>query len=131
VNFGGDPRSAYHFWPGMTGFDAWRVDRLIDLSREFPVEDVELESIRDVDSINGFEGQDAVPPVKSIGDHLRMIQEADPSVPVILAPDGRVMDGMHRIVRATVEGRTTIKAVRFTTLPPPDFTDCDPQQLPI
>lgn len=39
------------------------------------------------------------------------------SFPVILGPDGRVMDGMHRIARAMLEGRTEVSAVRFLALP--------------
>jgi hypothetical protein len=37
--------------------------------------------------------------------------------PVILGPDGRVMDGMHRIARVLLDGRDQVSAVRFLTLP--------------
>jgi hypothetical protein len=30
----------YHFWPAEQGFDAWDVDRLVELSRGLPVERV-------------------------------------------------------------------------------------------
>ncbi len=33
-------------------------------------------------------------------------------------PDGRVIDGMHRIARALVEQRKAIGAVRLPVLPP-------------
>jgi hypothetical protein len=33
------------------------------------------------------------------------------------------MDGWHRITRALVEGRATIKAVRFDETPPCDFVE--------
>ena len=40
--------------------------------------------------------------------------------PIILGPTGDVLDGMHRILRAFVEGRKTIAAVRLSEVPPPD-----------
>ncbi|MDQ6746414.1 MAG: hypothetical protein M3Z27_10435 [Actinomycetota bacterium] len=49
--------------------------------------------------------------------------EADLSYPIILGHDGRVMDGMHRIARALLEGRNEIDAVRFTSPLEPDYRD--------
>jgi hypothetical protein len=49
---------------------------------------------------------------------------------VILGSDGRVMDGMHRVVRAVLDGRTTIRAVRFVVDPEPDHRNCLPDDLP-
>jgi hypothetical protein len=40
------------------------------------------------------------------------------------------MDGMHRIARALLDGRSTIPAVRFETLPEPDYRNCRPDDLP-
>jgi elongation factor P hydroxylase len=62
---------------------------------------------------------------------MRLTAEADRSYPIILAADGRVMDGMHRIARAVLDGETTIKAVRFTTDPEPDHRNCTPEDLPL
>ncbi len=50
--------------------------------------------------------------------------------PIILGNDGRVMDGMHRIARALLEGHATIKAVQFEIQPGPDFRNCTPDDLP-
>lgn len=50
--------------------------------------------------------------------------------PIILGFDGRVMDGMHRVARALLEGRTTIKAVQFEDHPEPDYRNCHPDDLP-
>jgi hypothetical protein len=63
-------------------------------------------------------------------DHVRLIQEVDISYPVILGVDGRVMDGMHRIARAILEGHATITAVQFEIHPEPDYRDCRPGELP-
>jgi hypothetical protein len=63
-------------------------------------------------------------------EHARLMHEVDVSYPVILGVDGRVMDGMHRIARAILEGTTTVRAVRFREQPDPDYRDCDPAGLP-
>jgi hypothetical protein len=124
-------RTQYHFWPGDEGLDAWDVARLIRLTAGFPVVEVPLESITEVDTVYWFGGGDTdLPTVRSIVNHIRLIEAVDPSYPVILGVDGRVMDGMHRIARALLEGRTTIAAVRFTTDPPPDYRNCRPDELP-
>ncbi len=51
--------------------------------------------------------------------HARLIAEYDLDDPVIPSADGRVMDGMHRICRALVEGRESVLAVRFEKDPEP------------
>ena len=48
---------------------------------------------------------------------MRLVQEADLSYPIILGSDERVMDGMHRIARALLDGHATIKAVQFEVQP--------------
>ena len=69
------------------------------------------------------------PTVRGVVDHVRLIEQVDPSFPIVLGPDGRVMDGMHRIARAILEERDTITAVRFETLPEPDHVNCRPEDL--
>jgi hypothetical protein len=69
------------------------------------------------------------PTVRRIIDQIRLIQ-VDLFYPIILGADGRVMDGMHRIARALLEGQLTIKAVQFTDEPEPDYRDCSPEDLP-
>jgi hypothetical protein len=124
-------RTQYHFWPGDQGFDAWDVARLIRLTADFPVVEVPLESIAEVDTVYWFHAGDTdLPTVRAVVGHIRMIQAVDPSHPVILGSDGRVMDGMHRIARAMLDGRTTIAAVRFSTDPDPDHRNCRPEELP-
>jgi hypothetical protein len=122
-------RKQYHFWPGEHGLDAWDVDRLVELSRDLVPEDVPLAEITEIDSVYWFTAG-VEPTVRAVVDHVRLIVEVDPSYPVILGPDGRVMDGMHRIARALLEGRSHVTAVRLPTLPEPDFRDCRPDDLP-
>lgn len=121
-------RKQYHFWPGRSRLDAWDVDRLIELSRNFPVIEIDPASIDELDSEYWFnEYQPAT--VRAVMEHVQLINQVDSAYPIILGPDGRVMDGMHRIAKAVIEGRPAIKAVRFEELPAPDFTDCQPDEL--
>lgn len=121
-------RKQYHFWPGERGLDAWDVDRLIELSRGLPVRPVALDELADVDTDYWFIA--AEPTVRRIAEHVELILAVDPEYPIILGADGRVMDGMHRVVRALVHGETSIAAVQFTVNPEPDYRDCDPDELP-
>jgi hypothetical protein len=122
-------RKQYHFWPGDGGLDAWDVDRLIDLAAGLPVAEVPLEELYEIDSVYWFDDF-ARPTVRKIVEHFRLVSEVDPSYPIILGPDGRVMDGMHRVARALLDGRVAIKAVRLPELPEPDYRGCRPDQLP-
>jgi hypothetical protein len=118
-------RKQYHFWPGDKGLDAWDVDRLVELSRDFPVKRVPLDSIWELDTPYWSELT-----VRDVAEHVRLVQAVDPTYPIILGVDGRVMDGMHRVVRSLLEGHATISAVQFDVQPDPDFRDCQPDELP-
>lgn len=123
-------RKQYHFWPADPGFDAWDVDRLIERSRDLPVEPVAVASISEIDTAYWFEGITVEPTVRNVVDHARLMLRADLSYPVILGYDGRVMDGMHRIARALLEGVAEISAVRFPSPVEPDYRNIQPDQLP-
>lgn len=122
-------RKQYHFWPGEDGLDAWDVDRLIRLADDLPVEEVSLEDLPEIDSVYWFDEFER-PTVRKVVEHVRLLRDVDPSYPIILGPDNRVMDGMHRVARALLEGRTTIRAVRIPDLPEPDYRRCRPDDLP-
>ena len=64
-------------------------------------------------------------------DHAKLIEKADLRFPIILSADGRVMDGMHRVAKATLMGQLTIEAVRFASDPEPDFVGYGPDELPV
>jgi hypothetical protein len=123
-------RKQYNFWPGERGLDAWDVDRLIELSRDLPVVEVQIASITEIDSTYWYADESQRPTVRNVAEHARLIGEADLSYPIILAVDGRVMDGMHRVARALMQGQETIRAVRFTEYVEPDYRDCRPDRLP-
>jgi hypothetical protein len=123
-------RKQYHFWPAERGFDAWDVDRLIALSRDLPVERVEVDSIGEIDTSYWFDGSAEEPTVRKVVEHCMLINDVDLSYPIILGHDGRVMDGMHRIARALMDGRKELDAVRFLAPLEPDYRSCLPHELP-
>ena len=123
-------RKQYHLWPAGAGFYAWDVGRLISLSRGLPVHAVAVDSVGEVDTVYWFDASTAAPTVRAVVENARVMLDAGLSFPVIFGPDGRVMDGMHRIARAMLEGKAAVSAVRFPALPEPDYRDCQPADLP-
>lgn len=123
-------RKQYHLQPAGDGFDAWDVDRLIELSCGLPVKQVAVESIAEIDTSYWFDGSGEPPTVRKVAEHARLIFEADLTYPIILGHDGRVMDGMHRVARALMEGRVEIGAVQFPSPLEPDYRSCQPSDLP-
>jgi hypothetical protein len=123
-------RKQYHFWPSQRGLQAWDIDRLVELSRNFPVKKVAVDAIRELDEVYWFDDDDEKPTCRRVLEHIALIEETDLSFPIILAADGRVMDGMHRVAKAVLEGIDTVDAVRFESDPKPDYVGRKPSELP-
>jgi hypothetical protein len=121
-------RKQYHFRPTERGMLIWDVDRLVKLSRGFEHTWVSLEAICEIDQPAAIGSREVT--YREMAMHARLIQEADLSFPIILASDGHVMDGMHRVCKALLEGQTEIKAVQFDVDPEPDYVDVDEEDLP-
>ena len=102
-------RKQYFFRPSPAGLLAWDVDRLVRLTGDLPIRAVPLAHVRALDEPVFGDGE---PPTwRALASHLRLIDEADLAYPIILAADGAVMDGRHRLAKALREGRDTIDAV--------------------
>lgn len=123
-------RKQYHFWPSPDGLLAWDVERLIALSADLPRRPVDVAAIREIDEVYWFDDADERPTCRKVLQHMRLIQQAELSYPIILGSDGRVMDGMHRVAKALLAGDATIDAVRFERDPEPDYVGRRPQDLP-
>lgn len=121
-------RKQYYFRSSSQGLLAWDVDRLVELSRDFPVRAIPLCDIGELDAaVFG----DAEPLTwRALVAHLELIDAADLAYPIILAADGGVMDGRHRLARALREGHATIAAVQVSEDPPPDYIGKSPDELP-
>lgn len=114
-------RKQYHFRRGERGLLVWDVERLIELSRGLPRSEVELAALRELDEPYWFRETETEPTCRALVEHMRLIEGADLSFPIILSSDGRVMDGMHRVAKALLAGLSTVPAVRFERDPEPDY----------
>ena len=123
-------RKQYHRREVGGDVHVWDVHRLLRAARSLPVRDVPLTVIDEIDENWWYAEPGAIPTPRSIADHVRLMRQADPAYPILLCSEGRLMDGMHRVVRALSEGRETITAKRFETTPPPDFVNVSLDDLP-
>lgn len=121
-------RKQYYFRPSPQGLLAWDVDRLIRLTQDLPRRRIPLTAVRELDE--PWFGDGESPTWRSMLEHIRLLDEADLSYPIILAASGAVMDGMHRVARAVREGHSHIEAVQFETDPEPDHVGREPDDLP-
>jgi hypothetical protein len=121
-------RKQYYFRDSPRGLLAWDVDRLVTLTQNFPRRQVPLASIRELDQPAFAEGGSLT--WRSLLEHMKLIDAAELSFPIILAADGLVMDGRHRVAKAVREGRQTIDAIQFPKDPEPDYVGRDPEDLP-
>ena len=123
-------RAQYHFRNSPNGLCAWNVHRLVELSRTLVRERVPLSAIRELDEPYWASDRAQQMTCRDVVEHARLILDCDLRYPVILSSDGRVMDGMHRISKALLEGLNDIEAVRFTQDPEPDYIGVPPDDLP-
>ena len=121
-------RKQYYFRQSARGLLAWDVDRLIALSRDFPSKHVRLTDLGELDQ--PWSGEGEAQTWRGLIDHVRLIEAADLSFPIILAANGEVMDGRHRIAKAALANRDTIECVQFETDPEPDHVGKQPEELP-
>ena len=87
----------------------WSVARLVDAAKDLPVFDCPLVALE----LNWAIWKDC--DIIEIANHCKRVIEADLEQPIILDWTGGIADGRHRVIRALIEGRTTIKAKRLMT----------------
>ena len=90
----------------------WSVARLILLAKDLPVMNIPL------DHLNIYHKYGDLT-LRELVEHMKSVNDADLKYPIILDEDGELMDGRHRIMRAIMENKKTIKAVRFEENPTP------------
>lgn len=123
-------RAQYHFRESERGLLAWNVRRLIERGRSLPVGTVKVCDIAELDENRGYAHGAVVLTCRSIVEHCRLIARCDLSFPITLDTNGRVMDGMHRVCRALLDGVEELPAVRFDVDPEPDHVGIAPGDLP-
>ena len=123
-------RKQYHFRTIDNKLYAWDVDNLISLTKELKIENIDLSKIKEFEETYWYNEEGDSPTCKSITEHIKLVNEADLSYPIILCPDGKLIDGMHRVVKANLLDLKTIKAYRLAKLPQPDYINVNPDDLP-
>ena len=99
-----------------SGGKFWLIPNLIEQAKCLPVMEIPLCAI--------FTGSEVWEPIQSpqqLARHMKQVMDADMSYPIIMDDEGFIMDGWHRVAKALLEGRETIKAVRFENTPAPDY----------
>jgi hypothetical protein len=95
---------------------------------------VSLRDIRELDEewfgLHAAAAEGERPTWRAMVEHIKLIEQADLSFPIILSASGAVMDGMHRSAKALLQGREQIDAVQFDQDPEPDHVGLGPDQLP-
>lgn len=103
------------------GRSIWFIETLWAAMTGLPATPLELQSVAELDQVVWFsEAWGKRPTCRLVVEHCRRMMAADLTYPVLLSPEGVVLDGMHRICKAMATGLTTISAVRLTSMPPPD-----------
>jgi len=90
----------------------WSVPRLIELSKDLDVMRIPLLHL------NMYYSYDKMT-LRQLAGQMRAVNNADLSFPIILDEDGEILDGRHRLIKAMLENKETIKAVRFIKNPEP------------
>lgn len=96
------------------GEHEWSVARLVDEAKDLKPFDCPLAAL-DI-SHQVWAGAS----MYLLAFHCKKVMEANLKYPIIIAWDGSIADGRHRIIKALIEGKKTIKAVRFTWRVEPD-----------
>ncbi len=122
-------RPQYHFRRVNGQTHIWDVRKLIALVSDRPVFDLPLDQIGEIDETYWFDGTGPVPTCRAVLDHMRLVEAADLQWPILLCPNLRVMDGMHRVMKAVHLGNATISARCLRELPAPDFIDVSADDL--
>ncbi len=107
----------------------WWTRKLWEATADLPVFDVAIDDIPETD-INCWFSAKKPPTLRELAPHVERINAADLDYPVILLPDGGLMDGGHRIIKALCSGLSHVKAVKFDSAPPPDLVLAPGAALP-
>lgn len=97
----------------------YSVAALLDDAKDLPVFDCPLAAI-DLSSCLWKNHT-----MSDLAFHIRRVMRSDLQVPILLDWEGGVADGRHRILKALVLGRRTIKARRMQWKPIPCRVDKD------
>lgn len=96
----------------------WQVAMLYQHVETQPVIDVAVCPLVDQEKVSWFNGHDV--PLNEVAHHIRRVVHANCHHPILLAPNGRIIDGMHRLLQAYLANKQTLKAKRLMHMPQPE-----------
>ena len=105
----------FHYRENTYGRDGYRyrVTDLIEMAKKHEPFDLPITGI-DI-GVNPWGDMT----IQSFCYHVQRINNCDFKFPVILDSSGYICDGWHRLAKAIIEGKKSIKAVRLTVMPEP------------
>ena len=98
----------------VVGEQEFRVVDIHELAKDLPVFEIPLIGLDlDITPWGKFN-------ILTFCYHVKRMNKSDFEFPVVLTPAGFICDGWHRVARAVLEGKETIKAVRLLKMPEPE-----------
>jgi len=95
-----------------------RMQQLWDMAAGLPRKKARVSELNALDEVRWFsERLNKLPTCRAVAEHAKDIYEADFRFPIILSPSGVVLDGMHRLCKAFLEGMEEIDAVQLPAMP--------------
>ena len=95
----------------------WHVPDVQVAAQGLPVCNVSTDQF-DLD-IDAWFGEACDPTIKNVVHHMKYIQDADMTNPIILSAEGHVLDGLHRLAKCLLDGVPNVPARQFAVNPPP------------
>lgn len=120
-------RKQYHFRKAAEDILIWDIHTLIKLSQNFPLKSILITGIKELNEPYWF--PQIHPTTQQLIENFKLIQDADLNYPIILCPNGRMMDGMNRLAKAQMQNLSHISAVQFEQMPEPHFMNIDEGDL--
>ena len=101
----------------------WYVNDLWKLASKMPVVRVAVDPLWEMykDNWYWFDSSEERIDYDKFLHHYKRCEEANLNYPILIFPDNKIADGVHRLVKAKLLGLDTIPAVLFDHLPEVDF----------
>jgi hypothetical protein len=94
------------------------MQQLWEMAEGLPSKKVRVTDLNALDEVRWFSDLMKRPPTcRAVAEHARDIYEVDFRFPIILSPAGVVLDGMHRLCKAFLQGMEEIDAVQLPVMP--------------
>jgi hypothetical protein len=95
------------------------MPQLWEMAKGLPSKKVRVSDLNALDEVRWFSDlMNKKPTCRAVAEHARDIYEVDFQFPIILSPTGVVLDGMHRLCKAFLQGLEEIDAVQLPVMPP-------------